>query len=377
MLVSQMQASPPEIEAAAGVAARGGSFAWRPAVFRALIPLLTMALALGLLAGAHGQTAPATPIYAVHSNIEPFTPAAVRQREIRLMQEAGMAWVRLGVSWKAAEPVRGKYDEYYLAGLEAVIDEVRTAGMRVFLVVLVTPTWANPAGPDYPPVRMRDMGSFVGHLVRRFSPRVRHWEIWNEPDWHVFWKPAPDAGGFAEMLRESYVAGKAADPQAVFISGGLAGNNIEYLRQMYSRGAGRFFDALGVHPYIFQRDPAVVYPNARHSFHGLGELRKVMVANRDGGKPIWVTEMSWPTHQRAPGAKGDWAEGVSAETQAAYLVKAYQKIQADFPFIPVATWYNFRDSGPDVTYFEHNWGLVGHDFQPKPAYFAKQQMTRQ
>ncbi len=339
-------------------------------------PLLAVLLAVALLSGAHGHAAPAVPLYGVHSDIEPFTPAAERRQEVRLMQEAGVAWVRLGVSWKAAEPVRGRYNEYYLAGLETAIDEIRTSGMRVYLVVLVTPAWANPAGSDYPPLRMRDMGSFVGYLVRRLSSRVKHWEIWNEPDWHVFWRPAPDAGAFVEMLREAYTAGKAADPQALFVSGGLAGNNVEYLRQMYSRGAGRFFDALGVHPYIFQRDPDVVYPNARHSFHGLGELRKVMVANGDSGKPIWVTEMSWPTHRRAPGAKGDWAEGVCEETQAAYLVRAYQRIQSEFSFIPVATWYNFRDGGTDATNVEHNWGLVGHDFKPKPAYFAKQQLTR-
>jgi hypothetical protein len=336
-----------------------------------------MALVLALLAGAPGHTAPATPLYGVHSDIEPFTPAAERQREIRLMQEAGAAWVRLGVSWKAAEPVRGRYDEYYLAGLEVVIDEIRAAGMRVFLVVLVTPAWANPAGPDFPPLRMRDMGSFVGYMVRRFSSRVRHWEIWNEPDWHVFWKPAPDVAAFVEMLREAYVQGKAADPQAVFISGGLAGNNVEYLRQMYARGAGQYFDALGVHPYVFQRSPDLVHPNARHSFHGLGELRKVMVANGGGGKPIWITEMSWPTHRRANGATGDWAEGVGLETQAAYLVRAYQKVQDEYPFIPVATWYKLRDSGLDATNVEHNWGLVRQDFQPKLAYFAKQQLARQ
>lgn len=342
-----------------------------------VIPLLAAAVALAVQAGSPGYAAPAIPIYGVHSDIEPFTPPASRQREIQLMRDAGVTWVRLGMSWKAAEPVRGRYNEYYLSGLEAAIDEIRAAGMRVYLVVLVTPEWANPAGPNFPPLRMRDLGGFVGYAVRRFSSRVKHWEIWNEPDWHVFWKPAPDAAAFAEMLREAYVRGKAADPQAVFISGGLAGNNVEFLQQMYARGAGQYFDAVGVHPYVFQRSPDLVHPNTRHSFHGLGELRRVMVANKDSGKPIWITEMSWPTHRRAEGAIGDWAEGVGLETQAAYLVRAYEKIQAEFPFIPVATWYKIRDCGVDATYVGHNWGLVRHDFQPKPAYFAKQRLARQ
>ncbi len=342
-----------------------------------VLPLLTMALTVVLAAAAPGLSTTGPPPFGVHSGLEPFTSVSDQQLEVRMMKEAGVTWVRLGVSWKAAEPVRGRYDEHYLSGLETMIDAIRSAGMRVYMVILVTPTWANPAGPDHPPLRMRDMGAFVGYLVRRFSSRVKHWEIWNEPDWHVFWKPAPDVRGFTEMLREAYAAGKAADPKATFISGGLAGNNVEFLRQMYGNGAGRFFDAVGVHPYVFQRAPDTVHPNVRHSFHGLGELRKVMVANKDSGKAIWITEMSWPTHRRAPGAKGDWAEGVCLDTQADYLVRAYRKIRSDYPFIPVATWYNFRDSGSDSTYVEHNWGLVGHDFHPKPSYFAKQQLTRQ
>ncbi|MDI6772970.1 MAG: beta-galactosidase [bacterium] len=312
----------------------------------------------------------------VQSDIQPDTEPAIRRREIALMQNAGIAWVRIVLNWYAAEPRKGEYNEEYLKDLESLVDEIRGAGMRVMLLVLATPPWANPRGWDAPPLRMRDLGDFVGFAVRRFSSRVKHWEIWNEPDWHEFWKPAPDVRGFVEMLREAYTNGKAADPQATFISGGLAGNNTDYLRQMYALGASPFFEVLGVHPYVFQRSPDVVHPHVRNSFHGLGELRKIMVANGDAAKPIWITEMSWPTNRRAPGATGDWAEGVNQATQAAYLSRAYEKIAAEYPFVQVAMWYNLRDKGTNPTLAYHNYGLVQHNFEPKPAYFALQRQAR-
>jgi hypothetical protein len=248
--------------------------------------------------------------------------------------------------------------------------------MQVMLLVLATPPWANPAGWEYPPLRMRDLGEFVGYAVGRLGHRVKHWEIWNEPDWHMFWPPAPDVDAFVEMLREAYTLGKAADPHAVFISGGLAGNNVDFLRKMYTRGAGEYFDVLGVHPYVFQRSPDAVHPDVRHSFHGLAEVWRTMVSEGDGAKSIWITEMSWPTHRRAPGATGDWAEGVSLKTQAAHLSRAYERIWREFPFVQVAMWYNLRDQGSDPTRLEHNFGLVRYDFSMKPAYVAYAAIAR-
>ena len=323
-----------------------------------------------------GAALPLAAPFGVQSDLQPWTGPASRRREIVLMREAGVVWVRIVLNWYAAEPRKRDYNEEYLKGLETLIDEIHSTGMRVMLLVLATPSWANPAGWDAPPLRMQDLGDFVGYAVRRFSSRVKHWEIWNEPDWAVFWRPAPDAHAFVDMLREAYTQGKAADPQAFFISGGLAGNNVAYLRQMYTLGARPYFDALGVHPYVFQRSPDEVHPDVRNSFHGLAELRKLMVASRDAPKPIWITEMSWPTHRRAPGATGDWAEGVSQPTQAAFLTRAYEKIQQEYPFVRVAFWYNLRDKGTNSTTAEHNYGLVQHNFQPKLAYFALQKLAQ-
>jgi polysaccharide biosynthesis protein PslG len=291
------------------------------------------------------------------------------------MQRAGVSWIRLVLNWYVAEPRHNRYNEEYLRGLEGLIDEIHHTGMQVLVLILATPPWANPAGWDSPPLRSRDLGAFVGYVVRRMSSRVGAWEIWNEPDWGVFWKPAPDAAGFVSMLCDAYRAGKTADPHVTFISGGMAGNDVDYLRQMYALGAEGCFDALGVHPYVFRRSPDAVVPDVRHCFAGLETLHKIMIANGDALKPIWITEMSWATNRRARGASGDWADGVDPETQATYLALAYKKIVDDYPFVKVAIWYDLRDNGTDPTLADDNFGLVRYNFEPKPAYAAFQQLA--
>lgn len=340
-----------------------------------------VAIMLAVISAPQAGTAESGPIrgplLGVHSDLQPDSPSMTKVREIALMRTAGVGWVRLVLNWYVAEPRKGVYDDAYLRALESLIDQVHGAGIHVMLLVLATPPWAAPLGWAAPPQRMEDFGDFVGYAVKRFSPRVRAWELWNEPDWYPFWKPMPDVTGFARMLRAGYTKGKAADPQATFISGGLAGNDVAYLKQLYAAGGGGFFDALGVHPYVFARSPDAMTNDPRHSFSGLADLRAVMVENGDAAKPIWITEMSWSTNARAPsaGPADGQAEGVSEETQADYLTRAYRKIAQEYPFVQIAFWYNLRDKGTNRTLPDDNYGLVRFDFRPKPAFFAMERVA--
>lgn len=348
---------------------------------RVYAALVLCGLLLAILAPARsGAAAPGHPeglFVGVHSDLQPDSPSMTQVREIALMREAGIGWVRLVLNWYVAEPRKGTYDDAYLRGLESLIDRMRGAGIHVMLLVLATPPWATSLGWAAPPQRTEDFGDFVAYAVTRFSSRVKAWELWNEPDWYLFWKPTPDVTAFARMLHEAYAKGKAADPSATFVSGGLAGNDVRYLQEMYAAGAGGSFDALGVHPYVFGRSPDAVTDDPRHSFSGLAQLRAVMVANGDAAKPIWITEMSWSTNTRPPAADpaGGQAEGISEATQADYLARAYQKISQEYPFIRVAFWYNLRDKGTNRTRPGDNYGLVRFDFRPKPAFFALERVA--
>lgn len=66
--------------------------------------------------------------------------------------------------------------------------------------------------------------------------------------------------------------------------------------------------------------------------------------------------------------------GVDPQTQARMLARAYLTYLAFG--VEVFFWYEFRDGGLKADYNEHNFGMVTHGLQPKPAHAALRHLTR-
>ena len=81
-------------------------------------------------------------------------------------------------------------------------------------------------------------------------------------------------------------------------------------------------------PSSFYREDGKV---ARFTFLGFRTVRDVMVANGDGDKPIWMTELGWTT-TTSTCSRGMWAgqkpSGVPEAAQAANLREAYHCLAA-------------------------------------------------
>jgi hypothetical protein len=220
---------------------------------------------------------------------------------------------------------------------------------------------------------------FAAEAAARYRSRgLHHWEIWNEPNSAIFWKPHPDPVAYAALLRATYPAIKAADPQSVVISGGLASvgtvvdvvgpttiNPVDFLFTAYESGIAGAFDALGVHPYTF---PALPGDARGYGWwvlgHGTPSIRSLMAAHGDAEKQLWATEFGAPT---VVGLTG----GVSDAVQARSVQKAFAR-WTRLPWAGPLIWYSYRDRGIDVSDREDFFGLVRADGTRKPAYFAYQ-----
>jgi len=102
----------------------------------------------------------------------------------------------------------------------------------------------------------------------------------------------------------------------------------------------------------------------------LEDLRAIMEANGDGAKPVWITEFGWTTQVAGGGA----GEVVSEEQQAAYLLRAYQKVQQEWPWVRLmAVWHLSTGRSSDDPM--RGYSLLRDDGQPKLAYYALQQMA--
>ena len=261
----------------------------------------------------------------------------------------GAGWAREDFQWFRLEPQPGQYD---FAHYDKAMSALASRGVNVIGVIGYPPGWATPEGGDgssqlsfYPP----DPGTFAvfaSTIVSRYKDRVHHWEIWNEPENGLYFKPAPSPEVYTGLLRAVTPAIKQADPGALVLSGGIVPTNLDFIRGMAAAGAWGFFDVLALHPYV---DPYA--PEAGQI--GAGDVTAVKsFVESVGSKPIWATEFGWST---APADRDP--RGVDQQTQAAYLIRGAALLRD--AGVEKVLWYKLKDSeqrgdGPFNAY-----GIVG------------------
>ena len=212
---------------------------------------------------------------------------------------------------------------------------------------------------NYPPKDPDAFAAYAANMAGRY-PQVEAWEVWNEPNTSFFWRPAVDAAAYTTLLKKTYRAVKAANPNARIILGGLspgtgAPDSISppnFVEQIYRNGGGSSFDAVAFHAY---GDGALEDWLAA----SLLEIRSVMDANGDMAKRVWITEMGCYTE--GPGS-------VSEAWQSQYLLQA-RAFLTRIPYVQRVYWYTLRDADSSSNP-ESNYGLFRADGTPKPAVSA-------
>jgi hypothetical protein len=228
-----------------------------------------------------------------------------------LMASAGAESVRTAFDWRAAQPVAGGPVDF--AATDAVVAAAAARRLRVIPVVHRTPEWAaeRPGdGAASAPRGTADFAAYLTALVGRYGPRgslwaeqpglprmaIRDWQIWNEPNLTRYWTTQPFARPYVALLRASRRALRAADPGSRTILAGLPNESWIALRRVYKAGGRGTFDAVALHPYTGR--PRNVIKLIRFA-------RREMRRARDGRKPVWLTELSWPASKgKTEGAPG-------------------------------------------------------------------------
>jgi hypothetical protein len=187
------------------------------------------------------------------------------------------------------------------------------------------------------------------------------WQLWNEPNSRLFWKPAPSPSGYLELLRGFSRAVHSADPGAQVLLGGLFPTPrgdvtmVTFLTELYRLGGGQFFDAAAVHPYA---------ANPQRAIAATAELRSLMNRSGDPDKPIWITEVGWASTGTRPGLI------VGPTRQADYVRQTFQLALAARDRLRIAgvVWYSLSDT-PGPLWVGHC-GLFRLDGSAKPAWEA-------
>lgn len=295
-----------------------------------------------------------------------------------LLNDMGLGWGKGFVNWATVEPEPG---EFRWIDPDNIVKAMGAQQVKILMRVHGTPAWARPPESSYthPPDDMADFGNFMTALATRYKGQVAAYEIWNEPNLNYEWgNRQPDPVAYTEMLKTAYTAVKAVDPEALIISGGLATTgdgsptaygDLAFLQAMYDAGAKDYLDAVGSHPYTFGRAPDEVDPWGL-SLSRVDEQHKIMKANGDGDRPIWITELGWVINSNWDLGEHQ-AIAVSQKQQADYLTKAFAKLEQERSFVQTVFLFNLDFS--TVSWYPAQepmrwYAILNPDRTPRPAY---------
>ncbi len=322
-----------------------------------------------------------------------------RERTLQMISQAGFKWIRQEFPWedieihgqgdfedRRHEPYRSAWAKY-----DNIVELAEKYGLSIIARLSNPPAWSRAAGDEIgtyaPPDDYNDFGDFVYAVVSRYQGRIKYYQIWNEPNIYPEWgEQAVDPESYTELLKIGYTRAREADPDCVIISGALAStielgprnlNDFIFLQRMYDAGAGDYFDVLAMQgyglwsgPYDRRMRPRVI------NFSRPLYVRDIMVKNGDEHKPIWISEMNW---NAVPADFPTKPYGyVTEEQQARYVVEAYRRAQAEWPWVGVVNfWFFKRPSEAEKDQPWYYFRMVEPDFTPLPVYDAVKEYTHQ
>ncbi|MCG3206877.1 MAG: hypothetical protein FOGNACKC_00476 [Anaerolineae bacterium] len=341
-----------------------------------LLLLLLLLSGCSLSEAAVGATQPAAEKYTPTVNLDKvmsspdyslqaflFWQEEIADRDLKLIQDAGFRWVKQELPWRELEGA-GK-GQWQWATADRIMDQIDAHNLKVIVRLGAQPAWASGsvALPEVsPPDDLQDFYDYVFAVASRYKGRVEAYQVWNEPNLAREWgNRPPNPAEYTALLKMGYQAVKAADPDAIVISAGMAPTtrnddyampDIYFIQGMYDAGAAPYFDALGVHAPGYKSppeiDPAEVAadPTLNNNDSGPEELRRVyafrrvedlrglMVQNGDEAKKVVVLEFGWTIDPR-PDSPYYW-HAVSETQQDKYLQRAFQYAQEHWqPWIGV------------------------------------------
>ncbi|MXY96073.1 MAG: glycoside hydrolase family 5 protein [Caldilineaceae bacterium SB0670_bin_27] len=334
--------------------------------------------------------------FGINVFLEQEVEPAKREWAVQLAAQAGFKWLRQEFVWEDIEvhgkgdfedrrhdPARSAWDKY-----DHIVALAEQYDLQLIVRISNPPAWSrangNEAGPYAPPDNYQDFADFAGAVAARYQGRIRYYQLWNEPNIFPEWGVNTiDPEAYVELLKSGAAAIRAVDPEAVIIAGALAAtvdldgttvpglsfSDLLFLQRMYDAGAAPYFDVMATQGYGLWSGPTDRRMHPRVMNFGRPQfIRDLMVANGDGHKPIWISEMNW---NAAPTDVEPRYGRVSLDEQSTNLPLAFERIREDWPWLGVANvWYLKRatDLWEQNRQPEAYFRLLAPDFTPQPVY---------
>lgn len=326
--------------------------------------------------------------------------AAPTEVQFQRLQRGGVDSVRIPIDWGAMQPTKATVVDW--SGVDQLVEHAAKSNIELLPFITGAPTWAVPSAiipgtsaravAHLPAAGAAATGwrAFLQQAVTRYGPNgtfwathpavpvrpIRAWQIWNEENFKYF-VARPNPAEYGKLVKLSFGAIRSVDPGAQIILGGLfakpkgaqrkTGNHTDvnyfasyFLEQMYKKNPGikSKFTGVALHPYTSA---------SKYLPEEIEEFRKVLTANKDSAKGLWITELGWSSKPPNPSvnvfAKG--VAGQARELRGAFTLlrnkAAKWKLQRIY-------WFSVDDQ-PGACNFCDGSGLFAKGFAPKKSWY--------
>ncbi|MCU6707815.1 glycosyl hydrolase [Paenibacillus sp. J5C_2022] len=286
----------------------------------------------------------------------------------KLIRRAGAKSFRDEITWESLEYEKGKYRKP--ANRDAFMKRTLEDDLNPFIILNYTNPFYDQNSTPYTNEGRAGFANYGVALLDLYGNQIEAIEVYNEFNGSFGSRGNGLAGSrpdsYYEMLKTTYEKIKAARPDVTVVGMATAGTPLDWIEEVFKLGGLDYMDAVSIHPYQSQRPPDGMVQAVR----SVQELMRKY--NNGQEKPIWYTEIGWPTKASI---------GIPENTQANYVVRTY--VQALGEGVEKVFWYDLMNDGMQEDYYEHHLGLLRNRedekgaFTPKPSYASYATMTRE
>ena len=270
---------------------------------------------------------------------------------MRMLSLCGVKWIRAWWGWGMAEKQPGQFDwgEY-----DRQLEAVHGAGMEIMPILLryypqFEQEWAGEVDRiQRIPRDLNQWAAFVQTTAARYRGRVKVWEVWNEPNYTM------EADYYAKLVKATYDAIKAADPDAVVV--GFGGTDPDYIRRVFEAGSVKCMDAVSIHSYS-----ELVQPFERMA--NLAAAVNDLVQKFGSAKRVWHTEQGSQSDGMGYRASEQTEEQCAVNVAQGYLSALASGVEKFF-------WFSAQTT---PTY---GWAVFYEDYVPRPRLVALNGLAR-
>lgn len=283
-----------------------------------------------------------------------------------LIAMTGVGSIRNDATWSQVEQGPGQYS---FQQLDPYMETVQQNSLSPLLILDYTNRFYDNGQTPYDAAGFTAFANYAKAVVSHYGSQLKAVEVYNEYNGLFSTGPcARKAACYVQMLRAVYQAVKAVRPDITVVGGAAFYADLPWFSSVFQNGGLQYMDVVSDHPYT----PLNVMSPEQAGIETQMRLLRNLIQfyNHGVAKPVWVTELGWPTTPL----------NVSERTQADYLVRgALLSLAAG---VEKFFCYDFLNDGPSRWNGEHNFGLLRRPDQagrytPKPAYVAYAVLVRQ